>query len=119
MQSSILLLFLLLILLGYDGEASSSPRTMKLCLYLKAIRRSTAECDKVTLDNVEVSRRALPTSKCHTFARHRRPCHEPRKPVRQTRTVCSQTFKSVAMPDADLMFVLWPLEISHGMVKGK
>ena len=53
MQSSILLLFLLLILLGYDGEASSSPRTMKLCLYLKAIRRSTAECDKVTLDNVE------------------------------------------------------------------
>ncbi|ULT90639.1 hypothetical protein L3Y34_008752 [Caenorhabditis briggsae] len=53
MQYSILLLFLLLILFSFidDGEASSSPRTLKLCMYLKAIRRSTSECEQVNLDN--------------------------------------------------------------------
>ncbi|UMM36420.1 hypothetical protein L5515_008591 [Caenorhabditis briggsae] len=53
MQYSILSLFLLLILFSFidDGEASSSPRTLKLCMYLKAIRRSTSECEQVNLDN--------------------------------------------------------------------
>lgn len=52
MQCSTLLPLLLLIFSNWKGEASSSPRTLKLCLYLKAIRRSTAECDQVTLDNL-------------------------------------------------------------------
>ncbi|EGT37570.1 hypothetical protein CAEBREN_06995 [Caenorhabditis brenneri] len=70
MQYSILfLLFLLLILCFVGNNASSSPRTLKLCLYLKAIRRSTAECDQVTLANSNNVEDVSPNSTMSPLAR--------------------------------------------------
>ncbi|CCD65665.1 WAP domain-containing protein [Caenorhabditis elegans] len=69
MQCSTLLPLLLLIFSNWKGEASSSPRTLKLCLYLKAIRRSTAECDQVTLDNLTSVEENQPNSTMSPLAK--------------------------------------------------